>query len=251
MPGLSVPIAKGGKRKRKAEIGRPRNGPRTGFGPRNPWPDFRFRGGSGIALLLSCRRLGAVGQGLKPVELRCEHIENPSGVDVPRPHSFWTMESPARNRWQPVWQVLAARSLRLMSPGHADLWDSGKVVSADNTQVPCAGKALKSSPAIYGQVRVWDREGRVSPWSKLGCWTMGVMAASDWQAKWISSGAARNFHHRQTRLLLRECTVKPGLERAGVPVGGLGQEHLRFAVASWLRRQALRSRRPERTSIVK
>ncbi len=167
------------RRKRKAEIGRPRKRPRAGFGLRNPWPDFRFRGGSGIALVLVCLRLGAVGQGLKPVELRCEHAENPSGVDVPQPRLFWKLESPARNQWQSAWQVLAAGSSRLLAPGHADLWDSGKVDSADSTQVLYAGKALKSSQAVYWQVRVWDREGRVSPRSKMGCWTMGVLAASD------------------------------------------------------------------------
>ncbi len=40
--------------------------------------------------------------------------------------------------------------------------------------------------ASQWQVRVWDGDGRVSPWSAPASWTMGLPAGQDWSAHWIT-----------------------------------------------------------------
>ena len=102
------------------------------------------------------------------------------------------------------------------------MWDSGKVVSDETIQIPYAGAALKSSQQVFWKVRVWDKDGKVSAWSKPATWTMGVLQNSDWHAKWI--GAADT--NIPSLLLRREFTVKPGLKRALVNICGLGQYEL-------------------------
>ncbi|MEA3365807.1 MAG: family 78 glycoside hydrolase catalytic domain, partial [Candidatus Hydrogenedentes bacterium] len=37
----------------------------------------------------------------------------------------------------------------------------------------------------------WDRAGNPSPWSDTATWTMGLLEASDWQAKWLAGRAPR------------------------------------------------------------
>ena len=50
------------------------------------------------------------------------------------------------------------------------------------------GKPLVSRQKCYWKVRVWDRDKNVSNWSRPASWEMGMLAAADWNARWIESG---------------------------------------------------------------
>ena len=67
-----------------------------------------------------------------------------------------------------------------------DRWDSGKVGSDATLHVAYDGKPLGSRDRCHWKVRVWDRTGRASPWSRPATWTMGLLAAADWGAQWIA-----------------------------------------------------------------
>ena len=42
--------------------------------------------------------------------------------------------------------------------------------------------------------RIWDAEGRVSPWSAPARWEMGLLEPGDWAARWVAEPeAARAF----------------------------------------------------------
>ena len=152
------------------------------------------------------------------VDLRCDYAVNPLGVDSANPRLFWQLESNGRGQRQTAYQILVASSGKNLAHDNGDLWDSGKVSSDETIQIPYAGAALKSSQQIFWKVRVWDKDGKVSVWSKPATWTMGMLNDTDWQAKWIA--APTNF---ETLLLRREFVVKRGLKRALVNVCGLGQ----------------------------
>src|SRR5208283_5333199 len=154
--------------------------------------------------------------------LRCDYAVNPLGVDSPNPRLFWKLESRERGQKQTAWQILAASSAKNLAADNGDLWDSGKVDSGETIQIPYGGKELKSAQQVFWKVRAWDAGGKVSAWSQPATWTMGVLADSDWRAKWISAPDT-NF---ETLLLRREFTVKPGLKRALVNICGLGQYEL-------------------------
>ena len=174
-----------------------------------------------IAWILSVA-LASPAAGLNPVALRCEYAVNPLGVDVPHPRLFWKVESPERAQKQTAYQILVASSMSRLKHDDGDLWDSGKVASDETTQIPYAGRPLKSAQEVFWKVRVWDANGRPSAWSQPAHWTMGLLADTDWQAKWITSPTT----NVETLLLRREFTVKPGLRRALANVCGLGQYEL-------------------------
>ena len=43
----------------------------------------------------------------------------------------------------------------------------------------------------YWKVRVWDKDGRASAWSKPAYWTMGLLDREQFKAKWIGYDASR------------------------------------------------------------
>lgn len=127
--------------------------------------------------------------------LRCEYQENPLGIDAGKPRLNWMLVdsdgvTAARSQRQTAYQVLVASSDELLKNDKGDLWNSGKVVSDQSIHLEYAGKSLESRMRCYWKVRIWDQDGKPSDWSQPATWTMGLLSASDWRAKWIKFPAA-------------------------------------------------------------
>jgi alpha-L-rhamnosidase len=118
-----------------------------------------------------------------PVHLRCEYLENPLGIDVAIPHLSWQSDNTERNWRQSAYEVVVASNDESLRPGRADIWDSGKVNSAESVGIAYAGPPLESRRRYYWKVRVWDATGQVS--ESTAWWEMGLLRGSDWKAKWI------------------------------------------------------------------
>lgn len=120
-----------------------------------------------------------------PGQLQCEYLKEPSGIEATRPRLNWMIMSEERGQQQTAYQILVASSERLLKENRGDLWDSGKVMSNQSVQVEYAGKGLGSERSCYWKVRVWDKAGRPSAWSKPALWSMGLLSPAAWNAKWI------------------------------------------------------------------
>jgi alpha-L-rhamnosidase len=155
--------------------------------------------------------------------LKCEYSTDPLGIDVAHPRLFWRVESKRRGQRQTAWQILAASSPEILAGDRGDLWDSGRVASAQTVHVRYAGVPLSSSQQVFWKVRAWDRGERPTPWSAVSTWTMGVLSPEEWKGTWI---LARNA--TEALLLRREFTIKPGLCRAVAHICGLGHYELAF-----------------------
>jgi alpha-L-rhamnosidase len=111
--------------------------------------------------------------------LRCEYRTAPLGIDVRAPRLDWALESPGRNQKQSAYQVVVRGAAGV-------LWDSGRVESDQSAHVVYAGRPLTSHTECRWRVRVWDQDGRPSPWSDEASWSMGLLSPDDWQAEWIA-----------------------------------------------------------------
>ena len=124
--------------------------------------------------------------------------------------------------------MLVASTEAGLARGEGDLWNSGRVSSADSIHVVYNGKALQSRALCYWKVRVWDREGRPSPWSATGRWEMALLAPSDWTAAWVNDGKANPssdeaFYRDDPAPLFRhEFALAGPVARARLYVTGLG-----------------------------
>ena len=151
--------------------------------------------------------------------LRCEHLENPIGIDAPKPRLSWRMESDERGQRQTAYQVLVASSLAELKAGRGDLWDSGRVDSDETVRIYYAGRPLASRQQCFWNVWVWDQSGRKSE-SPAARWEMGLLEASDWQAKWI--GRTTDTNVTSAPLLRRAFRLEGVVRQARAYVCGLG-----------------------------
>lgn len=171
----------------------------------------------GIGMLIAASSALAEPSSLKPGQLRTEYSVAPLGIDVTKPRFSWTMMSSMRAERQLAYQVLVSASPDLLEAGRADIWDSGRIESDANFGVEYGGRPLESGHRYFWKVRVWDGQGRVSAWSAVSWWEMGLLSEADWQARWIGTQ-----HPLSSPLLRKEFIAKKQIVRATVHVIGFG-----------------------------
>ena len=128
---------------------------------------------------------GLCSAAVTPENLRCEYLTNPQGLDAVSPRLSWILASDQRGTQQTAYQILVASSPEKLKAQAGDLWDSGKVASDETVNVTYAGKPLVSRESGFWKVRVWDQQGKGSPWSEPARWSMGLLEPKDWQGQWI------------------------------------------------------------------
>jgi alpha-L-rhamnosidase len=118
---------------------------------------------------------------VKIQHLLTENLTNPIGLDAPKPRFSWQLSSDKRNVAQTAYELK-------VSADKGPVWNSGKVSSNQSVQVPYAGAALQSNKKYTWELRVWDNNGKASPWSEPAFFQTALLTTSDWKAKWIEAG---------------------------------------------------------------
>jgi alpha-L-rhamnosidase len=151
--------------------------------------DFRQR---------SCRAAQAADGTMVVRELSCEYAQNPLGVDAPEPRFSWILESRRRGQMQSAYHILVATSIEKLTDNIGDKWDSREKFSDESVNISYAGQTLKSGERCYWKVRVWDKEGKSSPWSELAWFEMGLLEENDWRGEWIGTSSRVNYIERES-----------------------------------------------------
>ena len=177
-----------------------------------------------LALTCLCLNFSAAA-GIKPTDLQCEHLANPLGVDVETPRLSWKLqaEADARGQKQTGYQVLVASEPALLKEDRADVWDSGMVSSSQSTLVNYGGRKLVSNQDCFWKVRVLDRDGKISAWSPVARFTMGLLSPEDWKGSWLKHPTAAPEQHLWFR---KELVVNQPVRRALVHVASIGYHEL-------------------------
>jgi hypothetical protein len=157
--------------------------------------------------------------------LQCEYLTDPLGIDVQTPRFTWQLSDAdhSRGQKQTGYQVLVARSPALLAEGRADIWDSGKVVSAQSALVPFAGKKLASGENCFWKVRVWDKDKKPSAWSSPAHFSMGLLEPGDWTGPWIKHPTAPVVDHIWFR---KTFTLRKKAASAFIYVASVGYHEL-------------------------
>jgi len=122
--------------------------------------------------------------------LRAESLISPLGLGTRHPHLGWKIVSSRRGELQHAYRILVASDRAHLDRNEGDLWDTGKVPSERQNEIPYAGSPLKSEQAAYWKVAIWDRDDKMSLWSEGSSWEMGLLLPSDWKARWITAPVA-------------------------------------------------------------
>ena len=121
-----------------------------------------------------------------PQQLRVDELKSPLGIDDPAPRFSWQLQDPARGAKQTAYELQVASSREeMLASGKADVWDSGRIESAQSLNVRYAGPALQPSTRYFWRVKVWDAAGKPYPESAISWWETGLLRQENWRGQWI------------------------------------------------------------------
>lgn len=165
---------------------------------------------------------------LQVVHLRCEYRRNPAGLGVKAPRLSWQLRSEGYAVMQQAYQIQVFEGLADGADAGLLVWDSGRVESEQSVLVEYGGPPLQAGGCYRYRVKVWDRSGRESEWSREEAgWTMGLLQPSDWSARWITPDAQAIDPKAEEVFLLRKPFIAgEGLVRATAYATSLGMYEL-------------------------
>ncbi|HUP11610.1 MAG TPA: alpha-L-rhamnosidase N-terminal domain-containing protein, partial [Niastella sp.] len=129
-----------------------------------------------------------------PVNLQCEYLVNPLGIDAAHPRLIWKLKDARKGAAQTAFQLIVGTDSLAVLKGNGNCWQTGQLNSAEQL-VSYAGKQLQPFTKYYYAVKVWDHNKKPSPLSAVNSFETGMMNMNNWQGAWISDS--------------RDVTVKP------------------------------------------
>ena len=121
---------------------------------------------------------------MKAINLKCEYLINPMGIDIQNPRLMWNCEGGIT---QTAYRIIAKSDEKIA-------WDSGKVSSSSmRAEYPLS---LSSRERIVWSVTLWDENNVEGESSEAAYLETGLLSASDFTAKWISGNYRVNKKKR-------------------------------------------------------
>ncbi len=129
-----------------------------------------------------------------PTGLMCELLRDPAKAIItdPKPEFSWIVNDSSRGAVQTGYQILVSSNPATLDQNRADMWDSGKVLSAQSVNIEYEGQELLPDHSYWWKVRTWDGRDQPAPCSTPQEFKTGKFARTDlpWPAKsrWIKTG---------------------------------------------------------------
>lgn len=132
---------------------------------------------------------------IHPVQLSCEYLTDPTGLDVTHPRLSWKLsanDKTAFGQKQSAYRILVGSSIEALNRNRGDLWDSDWVLSDDMQLIGYRGSLLVSDQTYYWKVAVKDENGNESDFSEIAEWSTGLFEQEEWTAQWIGTDETYN-----------------------------------------------------------
>lgn len=120
---------------------------------------------------------------MMPTVLKTNSRVDPLGIDTLPPLFQWQLCTQHENCYQSAYRIV------VMESGGRVVWDSGKVLSDQQIQIPYSGEALRSMTRYCWRVMVWDQSDVPSEWSEDAAFETGLLHPGDWSAAWIGGNS--------------------------------------------------------------
>jgi len=150
---------------------------------------------------------GLYAEQVKVVQLLCENKQNPLGIDIRNPMLSWQLRSEDNGISQTAYEIVVTQNINNFNSNDYVVWRSGKIISDQSVHVVYAGSTLYSKQKYYWKVRIWDKNGKVTPWSNTAFWQTGIFNYNEWTAKWIEPGYVEDTVLRPSPLMRKEFNV--------------------------------------------
>ncbi|HSO85012.1 MAG TPA: family 78 glycoside hydrolase catalytic domain [Draconibacterium sp.] len=179
---------------------------------------------SGIVILasLACKESG---NEIEIVNLKCEYLVNPIGIDASAPRFVWQISCDETGFNQSAYEIIVGTDSLEIAMGNGNQWNSGKIASGYSLAV-YAGNSLNPFTKYFWSVKIWDENDVLSKWSKIACFETGMMDSKNWRGDWISD--TRDIHLKSAPWFRKEFTASKTIQSAKVyiAVGGLYELYL-------------------------
>ncbi len=159
------------------------------------------------------------------VNLKCEYLQNPVGIDSPSPRFVWQIKDEQTGSKQHAFQIIIDADSMDVVVGRGRLWNSGQLKSPESLAV-YSGNMLKPFTRYFWRIKVWDEKGIPSKWSEIATFETGMMERKNWIGDWISD--TRDIDLKPAPWFRKEFTVTKPVKsaRAYIAVGGLYELYL-------------------------
>lgn len=173
-----------------------------------------------LLVLVTCNLSFVIAQksSCNPVNLRCEYLERPIGIDA-IPRLSWFIDDSRLGAKQQAYQIMISTDSLPLAAGKAGIWDSERV-SSDRMLVTYSGSPLARFTKYYWSVTIWDKDGMKSP-SVISSFETGMMGIGSWKGSWISDG--KSIDVKEAPYFRKEFVASRKIKsaRAYIAAGGL------------------------------
>ena len=119
-----------------------------------------------------------------PVNLACEYLQNPLGIDAAHPRLTWQLKDVRTGARQSAYQLFVGTDSVEVSNAKGSTWQTQQLKNA--TQLSMVdGKPLQPFTKYYWTVKVWDKEG-VAVIATPASFETGMMEMKNWKGAWIN-----------------------------------------------------------------
>ena len=155
-------------------------------------------------------------------DLRCEHLENPIGIDAEKPRFTWKA-SGLNGREQVAYEIGIGATPAEAKQGK--VWKSGRVNSKYNIG-EYNGKALQPFTRYYYTVKLFVDDKRFYVSQETPFFETGMYGQQNWRGSWISD--SRDVNQKQAPAFRKAFKLKKKLRnaRAYIAVAGLYELYL-------------------------
>jgi len=162
---------------------------------------------------------------LKPGRLRWHGSDLTVNSSAKLPRLEWQVAGSGRAQSQTAYQVLVASDSATLRAGTGDIWDSGKVTSAESSNVRYGGAELMGRHRGVWSVRIWDKQDRPSSFAAPQAWEIAPWD-EDVEGEWIGPkpepGKSSGEPVHSVSYLRKMLSVPPGFTSAQLFITAMG-----------------------------
>lgn len=155
----------------------------------------------------------------EPINLKCEHLSNPLGIDISNPRLTWMLADERMGARQTAYQLFVGTDSLAVNNNQGKDWDTEKQSKSDII-VSYSGKKLVPKTKYFWKVKIWDSKGKSSS-SSVASFETGMMGSSNWKGSWISDH--HDIHYKAAPYFRKAFDIQKTIQsaRAYIAVAGL------------------------------
>ena len=157
----------------------------------------------------------------KAVDLKCEYLRRPIGIDVPSPRFSWRLEDNRQGAKQTAYRILVDTDSLALTAGKGNTWNTGWLESSDDNLVMFKGEPLKPFTRYFWRVDVAELNQQKSWVPSISVFETGMMEMKNWQGAWITDANDINLKPAPYFRKVFEASKKIKSARAYIAVAGL------------------------------